>query len=652
MNTLRVLLLVLLVNASLAQNPCTAQQAYTASTRLVPGILRDIWPCNVNDVNPAGTTCGSDPSNLTPVPPCDIPNSGWNCAVDFERANGDDIGALNRLLNITAGLGPNGQYRIPMLANGPTYTISNATQFAWWYIDAYPFNIAFNVNLTATNDPTVSGVCNSLVYTFNNQTFYPLTNMGFGNYYAHLNYGFTFASNLLFTYQGNEFFQFAGDDDVWVFINGILALDLGGVHATENAYINLTYPTGVGCAAEAYLNPSILRCTTNSYDINKNGGNCACYLGLVPGQVYTFDLYYNERHTVASDLKFSSSIFLTCPFYDHCGICQGNGQSCCHCPSAGLCTVSSCNAVTGACIYSPLQCPASPDLCHNYQCNTNTGNCTLIPVVCNDNNNCTIDSCVPQTGCSFTAIDCNDFNACTIDACDQLLGCTHTKIANCTPCLNGTCPQPTACYGYQCTLKNHSASACQNISKVCNDNNLCTLDLCALPGGCYFPPIVCNDNNNCTIDSCNATVGCVFTPNPCNDNNLCTIDSCSLGSCVHTPVNITSNICLGEYCDPTVGIIQIPTQCPTGCQGCVASEGGCIGCPGSFNTIAQVATGIGAGIIAGIVIAAVVALVLAALGGKKGYDLYLKYHQNLDTAQDNPLYNDGGLSGVNPLAEE
>jgi len=116
-------------------------------------------------------------------------------------------------------------------------------------------------------------------------------------------------------------------------------------------------------------------------------------------------------------------------------------------------------------------------------------------------------------------------------------------------------------------------------------------------------------------------------------------------------VNVTSDICLGAYCDPRFGIIQIPTQCPAGCQGCSVAQGGCVGCPGSFNTIAQVATGIGAGIIAAIIIAGIVAVVLAVLGGKKGYDIYMKYHQNLETAQENPLYNDEGLRGENPLAE-
>ena len=39
-----------------------------------------------------------------------------------------------------------------------------------------------------------------------------------------------------------EITSFAGDDDVFVFINDNLAIDLGGVHNTESAFINLTWP--------------------------------------------------------------------------------------------------------------------------------------------------------------------------------------------------------------------------------------------------------------------------------------------------------------------------------------------------------------------------------------------------------------------------
>jgi hypothetical protein len=68
-----------------------------------------------------------------------------------------------------------------------------------------------------------------------------------------------------------------------------------------------------------------------------------------------------------------------------------------------------------------------------------------------------------------------------------------------------------------------------------------------------------------------------------------------------------------------------------------------------LNTAQIVGVTIGAGVIAAIVIGVTVALILAAIGAKKGYDVWKSHRANMDTAQGNPLYKDGGLSGSNPF---
>ncbi len=282
----------------------------------------------------------------------------------------------------------------------------------------------------------------------------------------------------------------------------------------------------------------------------------------------------------------------------------------------GECTDIKDGTPCGAPVKDPC---ATPQFCRQGQCVIGAA------IECEDNNPCTIETCVGlkcthppapnsqacddgdpcQSGDTCNGglcqagpdrKDCNDKNPCTVDACEPFFGCRPSgEIV--APCDDGDpCTVRTICNDGRCVAFGYD---------TCDDGNACTLDLCKAGFGCTHTPTfaLCDDGNPCTeLDLCDGAL-CRGHANrcACTSDAVCHVTlpkdacagtpTCVAGQCVYAPGTGTTcpkptNPCLVSRCDASGQCVTSPALDGTGCPdtsvcsvGGVCLGGQCVGTP-------------------------------------------------------------------------
>jgi fibro-slime domain-containing protein len=169
----------------------------------------------------------------------------------------------------------------PVYAGNPTtgtLTTTGASDFYEWYHDVPGDNLSTTISLVFVPVPGQPGI-----NQYDNEEFFPIDNQLFGNQGAPHNENITLETHTQVLYVGGESYNFASDDDLWVFINRTLAVDLGGIHARLAATIALD--------------------------------DLASTLGITVGQTYPMDAFYANRQPSGAVLMMAipQSDLWSCP---------------------------------------------------------------------------------------------------------------------------------------------------------------------------------------------------------------------------------------------------------------------------------------------------------------------------------------------------